>query len=68
MKETEFDRYDRMKKLERELEKRKLTEANQKSKSEKTKSLLSQKKQNWNQVYALAIGDEDYDEYDEMSK
>lgn len=66
MKETEFDRYDRMKKLERELEKRKLTEANQKSKSEKTKSLLSPKKQNWNQVYALAVGDDDYDEYDEM--
>lgn len=68
MKETEFDRYDRMKKLEKEaeVEKRKSNEFSNKIKSKKQKLVGSQKKQNWNQVYTLATANDEYDAYDEM--
>ncbi len=66
MKETEFDRYERMKKLEREteVEKRKLGEFNQTKKEKRRKLNVNSKKHNWNQVYALTASDDEYDEYD----
>ncbi len=65
MKETEFDRYERMKKLEREaeVEKRKLLESDDKleTKGNKSKLRANNKKNNRNKSYVLATGDE-YDE------
>lgn len=67
MKETEFDRYERMKKLEKEaeVEKRKLTEANEKKKGGRPKLGAGQKK-HWSQVYSLAMGDDDYEDINKI--
>ena len=62
-KETEFDRLDRMKKLEREAEitKRKNTEEgiSKKRTSGKPKTNIMQPKKNWAKDYDLALEEED---------
>jgi len=63
-KETEFDRYERMKKLEREAEvaKRKLADPDDENRKKggKPKMGKAPKKTNWNQSYAFAMGEDEF--------
>ena len=63
-KETEFDRYERMKKLEKEAEvaKRKSAgmEDENRKKGGKPKMVKAPRKNNWNQTYALAMGEDEF--------
>lgn len=61
-KETEFDRYERMKKLEKEaeVEKRKLEGSVSKKKSGKPKLEADSKKQKWSMAYNISVDDDEY--------
>lgn len=62
MKETEFDRYERMKKLERkaEVEKHKSEELEEGKKIKRHRQ-KTQKKHNWNDAYALTASSDEYE-------
>ena len=63
-KETEFDRYERMKKLEKEAEvaKRKSADMDDENRKKggKPKMGKAPKRNNWNQNYALAMGEDEF--------
>lgn len=60
-KETEFDRYERMKKLEKEaeVEKRKSEGSGNKKNTGKSKLSADPKKQKWSMAYNISVDDEE---------